>query len=154
MRLIRPQSFLNLVISGLIIVSLPLIVGLFTTRSHLDKLVSQSVRLVEHSLAATRDAQNLSEYTRNEERNIRFFDIVGETRYLDEAAVWHSHITELLQRLQKLPVNDEFKALLIQFQSLESTILSSLHLAHRSPNAREKSISGAFICCSKSLHSH
>ena len=144
MKHIRPQSFLNLVISGLIIVSLPLIIGLFTTRSHLDKLVSQSVTLVEHSLAATRDAQNLSEYTRNEERNIRLFDIVGESRYLDEAAVWHRHITELLQRLQKLPVADEFKNLLIQFQALESTILSSLHLAHRSPGDQERSIAHSF----------
>ena len=149
MKHIRPQSFLNLVISGLIIVSLPLIVGLFTTRSHLDKLVSQSVRLVDHSLAATRDAQNLSEYTRNEERNIRFFDIVGETRYLGEAAGWHNHITELLQRLHKLPLDQDFNNLLIQFQSLESTILSSLHLAHRSPEAQKKNITNTFSIFSK-----
>ncbi|HID69914.1 MAG TPA: HAMP domain-containing histidine kinase, partial [Desulfobacterales bacterium] len=149
MKHIRPQSFLNLVIGGLIIVSLPLIVGLFTTRSHLDKLVSQSVELVEHSLAATRDAQNLSKYTRNQERNIRLFDIVGETRYLDEAATWHGHISVLLQRLQKIPVDNEFKNLLIQFQSLEDTILTSLQLAHRGPKKQEKNIADAFMIFSR-----
>lgn len=149
MKHIRPRSFLNLVTSGLIIVSLPLIVGLYTTRSHLDKLVSQSVGLVEHSVAATRDAQNLSEYTRNQERNIRLFDIVGERRYLEEAAVWHEHINDLLQRLQKLPVDQDFQNLLIQFQAHEETILTSLKLAHRGPQAKEQNITKVFTIFSK-----
>lgn len=144
MKHIRPQSFINLVTGGLIIVSLPLIVGLFTTRSHLDKLVSQSVGLVEHSVAATRDARNLSEYTRNQERNIRLFDIVGESRHLEEAVVWHEHITNLLQRLHKLPVDQDFYNLLIQFQAREETILPSLKLAHQGPEALEKQLARAF----------
>jgi len=144
MKHIRPRSFLNLVTSGLIIVSLPLIAGLFTTRSHLDKLVTQSVELIEHSVAATRDAQNLSEYTRNQERNVRLYDIVGEARYLDEAAVWHGHITALVLRLQKLQVDQDFHNLLIQFQAHEETILPSLQLAHQSPENQKKNITIAF----------
>lgn len=144
MKHIRPQSFLNLVISGLIIVSLPLIIGLFTTINHLDTLVSQSVELVEHSLAATRDAQKLSEYTRNQERKIRLFDIVGKKSYLEEAAIWHEHISERLQRLQQLPVENDFKNLLIQFRSLEERILISLQHPHREPKEQEQAIAAAF----------
>ena len=143
MKHIRPRSFLNLVTSGLIIVSLPLIVGLFTTRSHLDKLVSQSVELVEHSVAATRNTQELVEYTRNQERNIRLFDIVREGRYIKEASIWHDKITTLLIRLQQLPVDQTFNDSLIQFQAREGTILTSLQLAHQGPEDQEKHIAKA-----------
>jgi len=143
MKHIRPQSFLNLVKGGLIIVSLPLIIGLFTTRNHLDKLVSQSVELVEHSVSATRDAIELSEYTRNLERNIRLYDIVGENKYLLEASIWHDEIHDLLSQLQRLPVEQSFQNLLIQFQASEGKILSSLLLAHQSPENQEKHIAEA-----------
>lgn len=128
---------------GLIIVSLPLIVGLFTTRNHLDKLVSQSVELVEHSVSATRDALELSQYTKNLERNIRVYDIVGETQYLQEASTWHEKIQNLLKRLQLLPVEKSFQNLLIQFQASEGKILSSLRLAHQDPENQENHISDA-----------
>ncbi|MBU0945888.1 MAG: HAMP domain-containing histidine kinase [Proteobacteria bacterium] len=140
MKNLRPRSFLNLVTGGLIIVSLPLVVGLFTTRSHLDKLVSQSVSLVEHSVATTRDAQGVSEYIRDLERNVRLYDIVGETRYLKEASVWHDRICNLLLRLQELPVDQTIHDLLIQFQAREGVILTSLQLAHRGPEDQEKNI--------------
>ena len=143
MKHIRPRSFLNLVTGGLIIVSLPLIVGLYTTRNHLDKLVSQSVGLVEHSVSATRDAQELSEYTKNQERNIRLYDIVGEEQYLEEASTWHDKIYNLLEDLQQLPVDKNFNDLLIQFQSLEGTILTSLQLSHQDPENQERQISNA-----------
>ena len=143
MKHIRPRSFLNLVTGGLIIVSLPLIVGLFTTRNHLDKLVSQSVELVEHSVSATRDALELSEYTRNLERNIRLFDIVGEGRYLREASIWHDKIYNLLERLQQLPADQRFHNLLIQFLAREGRILTSLQLAHQGPEGQENHISKA-----------
>ncbi len=145
MKNIRPRSFLNLVTGGLIIVSLPLVVGLFTTRNHLDKLVSQSVRLVEHSVATTRDAQELSEYMRDLERNIRLFDIVGEERYLQEASTWHDHISTLLLRLQQLPVDQDIHDLLIQFQAREGVILTSLQLAHRGPEDQEKNIARTLL---------
>jgi two-component system, NtrC family, sensor histidine kinase GlrK len=143
MKHIRPRSFLNLVTGGLIIVALPLIVGLFTTRNHLDKLVLQSVGLVEHSVSATRDAQELSNYTRNQERNIRLFDIVGEGRYLKEATQWHDKIYTLLERLQQLPVDQSFHNLIIQFQAREGIILTSLQLAHQDPERQENHISRA-----------
>lgn len=143
MKHIRPRSFLNLVTSGLIIVSLPLVVGLFTTRSHLDKLLSQSVEVVEHSVAATRNTQELVEYTRNQERNIRLFDIVGEGSYLKEAAIWHDKMTTLLTQLHQLTVDQSFQDSLIQFQAREGAILTSLQLAHRDPKDQEKHITRA-----------
>ena len=145
MKHIRPRSFLNLVTSGLIIVSMPLIVGLFTTRSHLDKLVSQSVELVEHSVAATRNTQKLVEYTKNQERNIRLFDIVGESHYLEEASVWHDKITTLLTLLQQLPIDQTFHNSLIQFQAREGTILTSLQLAHQGSEDQKKRIAKALL---------
>jgi two-component system sensor histidine kinase GlrK len=139
----RPRSFINLVTGGLVVVSLPLIVGLFTTKIHLDKLVSQSVALVEHSVSATHDAQQLFEYTRNQERNIRLYDIVGENQYLEEASLWHNKIYNLLEQLKQLPVDQNFQNLLIQFQALEGSILSSLQLAHQNPEQQEKNIATA-----------
>ncbi len=143
MRHIRPRSFLNLVTGGLIIVSLPLVIGLFTTRNHLDKLVSQSVGLVEHSVSSTRYAQELSEYIRNQERNIRLYDIVGETRYLKEASVWHEKIQILLEHLHALSVDQNFQDLLLQFQAYEGRILTSLRLVHQGPKAQERNIARA-----------
>lgn len=140
---LRPRSFLNLVTGGLIIVSLPLIVGLFTTKNHLDKLVSQSVALIEHSVSATHDAQQLSEFTRNQERNIRLYDIVGEKQYLEEASLWHDKIYTLLEQLKQLPVDQNFQNLLIQFQGHEGSILSSLLLAHQDPEHQENNLSNA-----------
>ncbi|MBL4903388.1 MAG: HAMP domain-containing protein [Desulfocapsa sp.] len=143
MKFIRPRSFLNLVTGGLIIVSLPLIVGLFTTRTYLDKLVSQSVELIEHSISATRDAQKLSEFTKNQERNIRLFDIVGESRYLEEVSLWQDKIYNLLERLQQLPVDQNLRNLLLEFHASEGKILRSLQLAHQGPEAQKTHVTNA-----------
>ncbi|MEA3468566.1 MAG: ATP-binding protein [Thermodesulfobacteriota bacterium] len=143
MKHIRPRSFLNLVTSGLIIVSLPLIVGLFTTRNHLDKLVSQGVELVEHSVAATRNTQKLVVYTKNQERNIRLYDILGEGHYLKEASTWHDKITRLLEQMQQLSIDQTYHDSLIQFQAREGTILTSLQLAHQGSENQKKHIAKA-----------
>jgi two-component system sensor histidine kinase GlrK len=143
MKLIRPRSFLNLVTGGLIVVLLPLIVGLFTTRNHLDKLVSQSVELIEHSISATRDAQNLSEFTKNQERNTRLFDIVGEVRYLEEVSLWQDKIYNLLKRLQQLPVEQSLLNLLLEYHASEGRMLEYLQLAHHDPEAHDTHVAEA-----------
>ncbi len=129
MKIHRPRTFLNLVILGFFIVSLPLCVGLFSTISFLEHLSEKSINIIEHSVAGARDSAKLSEYLVNQERNLRLFKVTGESEYLFKSAEWNIQIYTILESLSTLPVGAETKELIAQMQSVEDLLLSSLAIS-------------------------
>lgn len=122
----RPRTFLNLLLVGFVIVSLPLTVGLFSTRSYLNKLDERSSRIIENTMGGIRDSQALTEYLINEERYLRLYEIVEAPKHLSKAVDWHRQSTDLLQKIQELPVaGDQRKHMLVmaaEMKELESQL--------------------------------
>ena len=64
MKILRPRSFLNLVVLGFVAVSLPLGVGLWTTLTYIEQVTGTGLEVVEHAVSGTRDSEILSEFQR------------------------------------------------------------------------------------------
>lgn len=128
MNVFRPRSFLNLVLIGFVMVSLPLGVGLWTTLTFIDRVSGAGLEIVEHALSGTRNSEILSEYLRNEERSLRLYEITGETQHLGAAEGHHTRIDALLYDLLSLPLDlvdrQELETMRQQRNVLRTTIIS------------------------------
>ncbi len=149
MKFHRPRTFLNLVLLGFFIVSLPLCVGLFSTISFLEDLSEKSVSIIEHTVIGARDSTMLSEYLVNQERNIRLFDVTSEREYLFKSADWNVQIYAILESLSELPVGEETKQLIIRMQAIEDTLLVSLNLTHTDPERKTEELKKALSAVSR-----
>ncbi|MBE0582422.1 MAG: hypothetical protein IH612_01525, partial [Desulfofustis sp.] len=128
MKAFRPRSFLNLVLIGFTMVSLPLGVGLWTTLTFIDRVSGAGLEIVEHALSGTRNSEILSEYLRNEERSLRLYEITGEAQHLAAAEGHHGKIDALLYDLLSLPLDpldrQELEAMRQQRNILRTMIIS------------------------------
>ena len=104
MKILRPRTFLNLVLLGFVAVSVPLGVGLWTTLSYIEEVTGTGLEVVDHSVSGTRDSEILSEFLRNEERTLRLYSITSEAQYLKQAQNYHNQIDSLLFELLSLPL--------------------------------------------------
>ncbi len=104
MKILRPRTFLNLVLLGFVAVSVPLGVGLWTTLTYIEEVTATGLEVVDNSVSGTRDSEILSEYLRNEERTLRLYSITSETQYLKQAQTYHNQIDSLLFELLSLPL--------------------------------------------------
>jgi len=140
----RPRTFLNLLIVGFIIVSLPLSVALFSTLSYLNKLNSQSIEIVKYTMGGIRDSQRLSEYLLNEERHMRLFEIVRSEKHISTAIKWHKRSAELVENLLKLPVTGDERKNLLTMESLQETLASQLLLFQKDPSSNSFAVKSLF----------
>ncbi len=128
MNVFRPRSFLNLVLIGFVMVSLPLGVGLWTTLTFIDRVSGAGLEIVGHALSGTRNSEILSEYLRNEERSLRLYEITGETQHLSAAEGHHGRIDALLYDLLGLPLDpldrEELETMRQQRNVLRTMIIS------------------------------
>lgn len=136
----RPRTFLNLLIVGFVIVSLPLTVGLFSTLSYLDKLTKKSVEIVEYTMGGVRDSQALSEYLLNEERQIRLFEIVSSQKHLSKAMEWHTRSVDLLQNLKKLPVAGDIRKNILTMELMQESLVKNLVLLQKEPSLAKENV--------------
>ena len=137
MKLLRPRSFLNLVVLGFVAVSLPLGVGLWTTLTSIDRVTGAGLEVVDHAVSGTRDSEILSDSLRNEERTLRLYSITGEENYLDQTEKYHRSTDTLLYKLLGLPLDQSVRKDLEemrQSRNIQRTILISLRngTAHNS----------------------
>ncbi len=105
----RPRTFLNLVVVGFVLVSLPLTVGLFSTISYLDKLTNRSVLIVESTKGGVKNSNDLSSILQNIERHIRLYEIVSASEQLEAAIAYYRESTDLVEKLLGLPVTGELR---------------------------------------------
>jgi len=107
MKIFRPRTFLNLLVLGFIMVSLPLGVGLWTTLKFIDQLSGTGLEVVEHAVSGTRESELLAEHLRNEERTLRLYSITAEKEYLKQTEDYHAQIDTLLFQLLRLPLRTD-----------------------------------------------
>ncbi len=145
MKLLRPRTFLNLVVLGFVTVSLPLGVGLWTTLTSIDRVTGMGLAVVDHAVSGTRDSEILSESLRSEERTLRLYSITGEKNYLDKAIDYHRKTDTLLYDLLGLPLDLPVRKDLEEMRrtrNIQRTTLISLQNDTVSSSS-EEAVSGA-----------
>lgn len=144
MKIHRPRTFLNLVILSLCMVSLPLIVGLLSTVSSLEKLTKQGITVIDHSVKYASSSSSLSENLMNVERNIRLYEIVGEAQYFKKAQEWQDRLISVINSLESLPVLPETRQKLTTLKETGEKLLASVATAHNNPTTEKGTFAQAF----------
>ena len=121
----RPKSFFTLVLSALLIVSLPLLVVLVASDLLIDRLVHDSTRSVYRSVAASELSQNLQEQLTNQERRLRQYQVLGDAGPHDELLAGIDQINETITSLSAIPQSAEIKALLDNLTNQQKRIAAS-----------------------------
>ncbi|THB71811.1 MAG: hypothetical protein D6B25_17910 [Desulfobulbaceae bacterium] len=129
MKILRPRSFLNLVVLGFITVSLPLGVGLWTTLTYIERVTGTGIEVVDHAVSGTRDSEILGELLRSEERTLRLYAITNGSEYIKQTEQYHNRIDSLLFELLGLPLQHNVRQRLELMRNsrnlLRTTIISA-----------------------------
>lgn len=111
-----PRSFLNLLLLGFGLVSLPLILALLNATAYVDRLTSQNQATVDQAAEAARGSRVLMEQVTAMERLARQYLILGDDALLADYATVRSNFKHTTSDLSLLPLDES------QLQDLNRTI--------------------------------
>ncbi len=99
MRLYRPHSFFALLLTGFVLVSLPLFTALYSSVKILDVLVEQSTAAVFRSVDRLSDSRKVAALLIDQERNALQYKILGESALLEEVNASLGELEKVVLRL-------------------------------------------------------
>lgn len=136
----RPKSFLSLVLSGFVCVSLPLVVALIYAEWSMETLANRSAQVVFRSVKATEVSRELVETLIALERKARLYDVLGGAAQLQEMAIQHTEIQDILGKLLLLPLEVELIGKVQSLQGEETQLFQQLQTASRKSAATQKAL--------------
>lgn len=113
----RPRSFLQLVLLGFALVTLPLIIVTVTATLSVDRLTLQSQQTVYDSVQVTQTSRMLVEQLTDMERHVRQYQVLNDPELFTTYATAHEDLLTLTAKLASLPLNE--------YQQRQLTILIS-----------------------------
>jgi two-component system sensor histidine kinase GlrK len=104
----RPKSFLQLVLIGLSLVTLPLIVVIVNATVSVGRLAYQSQQAVHYAVQVTQSSRMLVEHLIAMERNARQYQVLGDKTLFHAYETTHEQFQSLTTHMATLPL-DEFQ---------------------------------------------
>src|SRR5687768_10067459 len=101
----RPRSFLQLVLLGFALVTLPLTMVTIHAILGVDRLAAQSQQVVRNAVQAAQNSRELVEQIINMERHVRQYQVLGDKALFDAYATGHYSVVELTSDLARLPLD-------------------------------------------------
>ena len=112
MKLFHPKSISRLILTGFLLVSLPLIVGLVVATVSVDRLMSQSQNTLLQSVLVTQGGQLLVEAITAMERNARQYQVLGDKLLFDVYEENHAKFIDTVRSLESLDLAENQRVLL------------------------------------------
>ena len=112
MKLFHPKSISRLILTGFLLVSLPLIVGLVVATVSVDRLMSQSQNTLLQSVLVTQGGQLLVEAITAMERNARQYQVLGDKVLFDVYEENHAKFIDTVRSLESLDLAENQRVLL------------------------------------------
>jgi len=128
-----PKSFLQLILMGFALVSLPLFYAFFNAAVYVDRLANQSQTAVYQAVQATQGSRILVEQLTQMERTIRQFVILGDESLLDDYANTHRSFRETGRELSRLPLEEEQRKKLDELVEREQKLFANVQKNPRDP---------------------
>ncbi|WP_028580761.1 sensor histidine kinase [Desulfogranum japonicum] len=119
MRFYRPRTFLSLLLTGFIFVSLPMVIALFSSVQILDGVVQQSAVAVFRSVSRVDNSRKLADLLHDQERSARLYNVLGDPAHLDEL---YGTTTEIDAILQQFAANNDDADLLYLIHRLDAQV--------------------------------
>lgn len=126
MKIYYPKSFLQLILLGFVLVSLPLFFAFLNAALYVDRLANQSQKAVYQAVQATQGSRILVEQLTQMERTVRQFIILGDQSLLGDYAKTHQNFRETAMELARLPLDEEQKKELDELVEREQKLFASL----------------------------
>ena len=126
MRLGRPQTLLGLILTGLGLVTLPLLVAIANAVLKLGQLASQSEVVVSNSAAVTLETQRLTAYLGDMERNARQYQVLQNPDLLSLFEEEQTGLGTSLRTLASMPHDAEVAARLERIESVADELYATL----------------------------
>jgi two-component system sensor histidine kinase GlrK len=128
---LRPKSILRLVLTGFLLVVLPLIAALVIATISVDRLVTHGQQALLQSVFATQASQVLVETVKAMERNARQYQVLGDLVLFDVYKENHVRFNDAVRSLESQDLVTEQQELLdalrISENELQTTLLSYPH---------------------------
>ena len=126
MHLPRPRTLLSMILTGLGLLTLPLLVGIGNAVLTLDRLTSESEAVVSASADSTLANQRIVRAIANMERNARQFILLQDPELLDLYAKSDATLVESLNALAELPQDTAIAADYAEVRSLAEGLRTML----------------------------
>ncbi len=140
MKIYHPKSFFILLLSGFVLVALPLLLALLSAEYFMEELAKQSARTVYRTTGSAKNSQILLELFRDQERKALILYTLEAPEMFNDVERLHRQIQETLVVLTSLMVDSDQKERTSRLQLLESQFFSAFHDNLRNSGEREKII--------------
>ncbi|WP_290652083.1 ATP-binding protein [Aquisalimonas sp.] len=144
MSLYQPKSILKLTLYGFGFVSLPLIMALGYAWLNVDRLANQSQHAVYQAVQAITASRQLIDLITTIERSGRQYRILEEQEFLESVEDAHEEFQETVERLHRLPLDDEHRDLVDDFVDAEEAIVARI-AANTPPGPEQIELTHAFM---------
>lgn len=128
MNFLRPKSILRLVLTGFLLVVLPLIAALVFATISVDRLVTHGQLALLQSVFATQGSQVLVETVKAMERNARQYQVLGDLALFDVYKENHTRFNDAIRGLESqglaVEQREQLDALRTSEEDLHSLLLA------------------------------
>ncbi|WP_448874906.1 ATP-binding protein [Desulfobulbus propionicus] len=132
-RLYHPRSFFSLLLTGFIVVALPLIVAMVSSIQILDGLAQQSTVAVLRSVNRIDHSKKIVELLKDQERAARLYSVLNEGQHLAVVNTTHAEVTAIFRQVQALNLTEELTGLINQLQAKEQCLVDLLNAVTQAP---------------------
>lgn len=126
MNFLRPKSILRLVLTGFLLVVLPLIAALVFATISVDRLVTHGQQALLQSVFATQGSQVLVETVKAMERNARQYQVLGDQALFDVYKENHTRFNDAIRGLESQGLAVEQREQLAALRTSEEDLHSLL----------------------------
>ena len=137
-RLYRPRSFLSLLLTGFVFVSLPLVTALFSSIQNLEGLLQQSAAAVYRSVSRIEGGRTVADLFRSQERAARLFVLLGEEVHRKDVNALSAEVATVLHSLAPQGGQEELVRLADELRARENHLVAVLNRPLGGPETREK----------------
>ncbi|ETX08972.1 MAG: hypothetical protein ETSY2_02240 [Candidatus Entotheonella gemina] len=103
----RPRSFLQLVLLGFVLVTLPLIIAIINATLSVDRLADQSEQAVLAAAEITKHSQDIGEHLFDMERKARQYYVLDDAALFVAYKTAHEQFISMTSDLGRLSLNDK-----------------------------------------------
>lgn len=126
-RLYHPRSFFSLLLTGFVVVALPLIVAMLSAIHVLDSLSQRSTVAVFRCVNRIDYSKKIAELIDDEERSARIFSVLQEQSHLENVNKIHDELSSLFKQIISLDPERKLLAIVGQLQEKERRLVDSLN---------------------------
>ncbi len=127
MSVYRPKSFLQLVLLGFSLVTLPLIVAIVHATIYVGRLADQSQQAVHRAVQVTQSSRMLIEHLIAMERHVRQYRVLGDEALLQAYRAAHERFQGTTVRMAEFPLAEYQQRQLRILSKKERQVFATIH---------------------------